>query len=89
MALKFYTSVAKGSELKVRKLCEVIPSFVEVTEEMQVLGGWGLGVRKGWPPPILNRVDVAEWANIPNFFPLLNGDWRLGENAVLLISYIL
>ena len=78
--------MAKGSELKVRKLCEVIPSFVEVTEEMQVLGGWGLG-RVG--PPILNRVDVAEWANIPNFFPLLNGDWRLGENAVLLISYIL
>ena len=45
MALKFYTSVAKGSELKVRKLCEVIPSFVEVTEEMLVLGGRGRG---GW-----------------------------------------
>ena len=45
MALKFYTSVAKGSELKVRKLCEVIPSFVEVTEEMLVMGGWGRG---GW-----------------------------------------
>ena len=79
MALKFYTSVAKGSELKVRKLCEVIPSFVEVTEEM--LGRVG--------PPILNRVNVVEWGNIPNFFPLLNGDWRLGENAVLLILYIL
>ena len=87
MALKLCTSVAKGSELKVRKLCEVIPSFVEVTEEMLVLGGWGGLGRVG--APILNRVNVVEWANIPNFFPLLNGDWRLGENAVLLILYIL
>ena len=33
MALKFYTSVAKGLKLKVRKFYELIPTFVEVTEE--------------------------------------------------------
>ena len=31
MALKFYTSVAKGLKLKIRKLWELIPTFVEVT----------------------------------------------------------
>ena len=45
MAKRFYTSVAKGSELTVRKLCEVIPSFVEVTEEKLVQRG---GIGKGW-----------------------------------------
>ena len=30
MALNIYTSVTKGSNLKVRKLCGLIPAFVEV-----------------------------------------------------------
>ena len=42
MVLKFYTSVAKGLKLKVRKFWELIPTFVEVTGEKL--------------PPILNRV---------------------------------
>ena len=33
MALKFYTSVAKGLKVKVRKFLGLIPTFVEVTEE--------------------------------------------------------
>ena len=33
MDLKFYTSVAKGLKLKVRKFLGLIPLFVEVTEE--------------------------------------------------------
>ena len=33
MVLKFYTSVAKGLKLKVRKFWELIPTFVEVTGE--------------------------------------------------------
>ena len=33
MALKFYTSVAKGLKLKVRKFSVLIRTFVEVTEE--------------------------------------------------------
>ena len=38
MALKFCTSVAKGSKLKVRKFWGQIPMFVEVTRE-KLLGG--------------------------------------------------
>ena len=34
--LKFYTSVAKGLELKVRKFWELIPPFVEVTRKKLV-----------------------------------------------------
>ena len=33
MALKFYTSVAKGLKLKFRKFKGLIPKFVEVTGE--------------------------------------------------------
>ena len=33
MILRFYTSVAKGLKLKVRKFGELIPMFVEVIEE--------------------------------------------------------
>ena len=36
--LKFYTSVAKGLELKVRKFLELIPTIVEVTGE-KLVGG--------------------------------------------------
>ena len=40
MTLKFYTSVAKGSKLKVRKFCGLSPTFVEVTGE-KLVGGRG------------------------------------------------
>ena len=33
MKLKFYTSIAKGLKLKVRKFYALVPTFVEVTEE--------------------------------------------------------
>ena len=46
--LKFYTSLAKGLKLKVRKFSGLIPTFVEVTEEKLVRGSF-------WPH-ILNRV---------------------------------
>ena len=39
MALKFYTSVAKGLKLKVRKICRKIPTFVEVKGE-KLVGGF-------------------------------------------------
>ena len=48
MNLKFYTSVAKGLKLKVRKFWELIPTFVEVTGGKLVGGPF-------WPP-ILNKV---------------------------------
>ena len=38
MAFKFYKNVAKGLKVKVRKFCEVIPTFVDVTGE-KVIGG--------------------------------------------------
>ena len=40
--LKFYTNVAKGLKLKVRKFQGLIPTFVEVTEE-KLVGGEGRG----------------------------------------------
>ena len=46
--LKFYTSVARGSKLKIRKFWELIPAFVEVTGKRLVRGGL-------FSPPILNR----------------------------------
>ena len=52
MDLKSYASVAKGSKLKVRKCCGLIPTFVEVTEE-KVVGGAFCP-----PPPILNKVNL-------------------------------
>ena len=50
--LKFYTSVAKGLTLKVRKFGRLIPMFVEVTGKKLVAGAFLP------PPPILNRVNV-------------------------------
>ena len=52
--LEFYTSVAKGSKLKVRKFLGINPTFVEVLGEKQV-GGGGLEGLFAFPP-ILNRV---------------------------------
>ena len=58
MTLKFYTSVAKGLKLKVRKFGGLCPTFVEVTWEKVVVvvgggGGGGCGCL-----PILNRVKI-------------------------------
>ena len=36
IAFKFYTSVARGLKLKVRKFCGLIPKFVEITGEKLV-----------------------------------------------------
>ena len=49
MALKLYTSVAKGLKLKVRKFWKLIPTFVEVAWEKLVGGAY-------CPLPILDRV---------------------------------
>ena len=57
MGLKFYTSVAKGSKLKVRRFCGLIPTFVEVTGEKLVGGFFG--------PPILNRVNIIICMIVP------------------------
>ena len=38
--LKFYTTVAKGLKLKVKKFWGLIPTFAEVTEE-KLVGAWG------------------------------------------------
>ena len=47
MAIKFYTSVAKGLKLKVSKFWGLTPMFAEVTEEKPVGGAF-------LPTPILN-----------------------------------
>ena len=51
--LIFYTSVAKGLKLKVRKLWSLTPTFVEVTGEKLVEGLFGTA-------PILNRVNLRK-----------------------------
>ena len=38
--LKFYTSVAKGLNLKVRRILGLLPTFVEVTGEKLVVGAF-------------------------------------------------
>ena len=52
--LKFYTSVPKVLKVKVRKIWELIPTFVEATGE-KLVGGRGIFCLS----TILNRVKVA------------------------------
>ena len=52
---KFYTSVAKGLKLKIRKFCGLIPTFAEVTKEKLV--GWDF-FAPPFLPPILNRAKM-------------------------------
>ena len=52
MALKFYTNVAKGLNLKVRKFLGLILAFAEVKRE-ELVGGAFLPPA---PSPIMNRV---------------------------------
>ena len=56
--LKFYTSVKKGSKLKVRKFCGIVPSFVEVTEE-KLVGGvskFQIGLSKFHPDFAIRKI---------------------------------
>ena len=43
MVLKFYATVAKGLNLKVRKFWRLIPTFIEVTGKKLVVRWWGAG----------------------------------------------
>ena len=60
---EFYTSVAKGLKLKVRKFLGLIPTFAEMTGE-KLVGGGLFGHTPPPPPPssILNRVKAASYA---------------------------
>ena len=55
MALKFYTSVAKGLKLKIRKLWELIPTFVEVTGKK--LEGVAFSALKHFIDKTLDKLD--------------------------------
>ena len=81
MNLKFYTRLAKGLKLKVRKVLGLIPTFVEVTGEKLV------GLEGGLFPPtlILNRVklrilfiSISQFQNFNVFnawyYPLISFD---------------
>ena len=57
-SFNLYTSVSKGSKLKVRKILGLILTFVEVTEEK-------LAGRPFWPP-ILNRVKTKKCFTMVN-----------------------
>ena len=64
MAFKFYTSVAKGFKLKVRKFWGLIPRLIEVTgKKILEEGGGFLSPHKH----ILNRVKQAhKYARLKN-----------------------
>ena len=62
IALTFYSSVAKGLKLKVRKFWELIPTFVEVTKE-KLVGGLFV------PCPILNRVKTKKYRGFSTWTP--------------------
>ena len=65
IALIFYTSVAKGSKIKVREFCELIPRFVEVTGEKLIMGGGGVGrAKQGLMTRNLSLdSDVRQWSH--------------------------
>ena len=74
MALKFYTSVAKGLKIKVRKICGLIFAFEEVRGEKMV------GVFL--PPLILNGVKEERYAcqAMGYILPILKLDMESLEN---------
>ena len=55
--LKFYTSLLKGLQLKVRKFLRLVPTFIEVTGE-KLVGGASPPPPPPHYPPILNRVKI-------------------------------
>ena len=62
MALKFYTNVAKGFELKVRKFWRLIPTFVEVTGKAKI---WGLFAFQPLPPSWVGSF-LYQWLILQN-----------------------
>ena len=56
MASEFYSSVAKGFQLKARKIWRLIPKFGEVTEEKLVAGIFNASLPTFPSPTILNMV---------------------------------
>ena len=57
MNLKFYTSVTKGLNKKIRKFRGLVPTFLKVTGEKLAAGGGGEGEAFG--PAILKRVKTG------------------------------
>ena len=71
IVLEFYTSVAKGSELKVRKFLGLIPAFVEVSGG-KTGRGWGVT----FCPLILNKVKSL------NSYPTVVIVTKLNQNPI-------
>ena len=59
IAEKFYRSVEKGLKLKVRKILDLIPTFVEVTEK-KVVGGAFLPPTPSFYTPVDGRERVLD-----------------------------
>ena len=79
MALKFYTSVAKGLRLKVRNFWGLILTFVEVTGE-KLVGGAFL-------PPILYRAlvfvqSIEYWVNAESNLLIKCSSVQLSSNRL-------
>ena len=71
MALKFHTGVVKKLNRNVRKLWDLVPTFVGVTVEKLVVGGGGGGF---WPRGRRGKLLVLKTfchlVNISSLFPL-------------------
>ena len=83
MDLKFYTSQAKRSKLKVRKFWGLVPTFVEVRGEKLVGGPF----RAFLPPPvlILNRVKQRTWPNddvTRKVFKIIKAIWATKSRVI-------
>ena len=91
IALKFYSSVAKGLKQKFKKFWELIPTFVEVTGE-KLVGGWGWLFALPILPPNQNRINIFCWnftqvSYLPmstkgysEFFSVLFRSWAICQN---------
>ena len=79
--LKFYTRVAKGIKLKVKKFWGLIPTFVEITGK-KLVGGGGF-----FPSSILNRVNpnLVSWMG---FLGVLFEVWEGKINKKLKVWYV-
>ena len=87
-ALEFYTSVAKGLKLKVRKFLGLTPTFVEVTGEKLI--GWGDFLPH--PVSILNTVNsvvqlLVQNKNRMNYNSMVQSDEKIKHIVFITFPY--
>ena len=74
MALDFYTSVAKGLKLKVRKFLGLIPTFAKVTEEKLAGGAFCPHILNRVKTPFFHFLKIYSWS-VYDFLLKRRGSW--------------